>query len=176
MYFPMPSVTQSARLERLPVLDASTVIVSPAEAAAKLGVDLDDLRLSSFDGRPAYRAGGRGGGPVLYADTGEEQGDVSTEMVQRVAVGVDGTARQRAHRLKRSLKSISGRFRHGWARSVLCSSTRGRTASRSTSRRRRVKSCSTRRRRRASARISAPSRTGSISRLSASTDCSGAAS
>ncbi len=86
MYFPMPSVTPAARLERLPVLEASKVVVSPGEAAEKLGVDLDDLRLSSFDGRPAYRAGGgRGGGPVLYADTGEEQGDVSTEMVQRVA-------------------------------------------------------------------------------------------
>ena len=87
MYFPMPSVTPAARLERLPVLEASKVMVSPGEAAEKLGVDLDDLRLSSFDGRPAYRAGGgRGdGGPVLYADTGEEQGEVSTEMVQRVA-------------------------------------------------------------------------------------------
>jgi hypothetical protein len=87
MYFPMPSVTESARLERLPMLQASTVVVSPADAAAKLGVDVDDLRLSSFDGRPAYRLdGGRGSdGPVLYADTGEEQGEVSTAMVQRVA-------------------------------------------------------------------------------------------
>ncbi len=86
MYFPMPSVTPTARLERLPALDASKVVVSPAEAAAKLGVEVDDLRLSSFDGRPAYRVGfGGGDGPVLYADTGEEQGEVSTEMVQRVA-------------------------------------------------------------------------------------------
>jgi hypothetical protein len=86
MYFPMPSVTPAARLERLPVLDASRVVVPPREAADKLGVDLDDLRLNSFDGRPAYRVGfGGGGGPVLYADTGEEQGEVSTEMVQRVA-------------------------------------------------------------------------------------------
>jgi len=85
MYFPMPSVTQALRLERLPVLDASKVTLSPAEAAAKLGADPDDLRLSSFDGRPAYRAGRGDGGPVLYADTGEEQGEVSTDIVQRVA-------------------------------------------------------------------------------------------
>jgi hypothetical protein len=86
MYFPMPSVTPAARLERLPLLDASTVVVSPGEAAAKLGVDTEDLRLSSYDGRPAYRAGGGAdGGLVLYADTGEEQGEVSTEMVQRIA-------------------------------------------------------------------------------------------
>jgi hypothetical protein len=87
MYFPMPSVTPAHRLERLPVLEASKVALSPAQAAEKLGVDVDDLRLSSFDGRPAYRPGGgrEGGGPVLYADTGDEQGDVSTEMVQRTA-------------------------------------------------------------------------------------------
>jgi hypothetical protein len=83
MYFPMPSVTPASRLERQPVLDPSKVAVSPGEAAAKLGVDAGDLRLTSFDGRPAYRPGG--GGPVLYADTGEEQGEVSDEMVQRVA-------------------------------------------------------------------------------------------
>jgi hypothetical protein len=74
-------------MERAPALTASSIALSPAEAAAKVGASPDDLRLTTFDGRPAYRvAGGRGGGgPVLYADTGEEQGDVSTEMVQRVA-------------------------------------------------------------------------------------------
>jgi PepSY-associated transmembrane protein len=87
MYFPMPSVTAASRLERQPVLDPSRVMVSPREAADKVGVDAEDLRLTSFDGRPAYRPdGGRGGGgPVLYADTGEEQGEVSDEMVKRVA-------------------------------------------------------------------------------------------
>ncbi len=92
MYFPMPSVTQADRLQRLPALQASNVVLSPRDAAAKLGVDADDLRLSSFDGRPAYRAGGgRGGdGPVLYADTGEEQGEVSSAMVQRIAAAWTG--------------------------------------------------------------------------------------
>src|SRR5262245_49037283 len=86
MYFEMPSVTPALRFARLPALDASTIVVSPGEAATKLGVDADDLRLSSYDGRPAYLAGGGGGGgPVLYADTGEEQGEVSTELVQRIA-------------------------------------------------------------------------------------------
>ena len=87
MYFPMPSVTPAAHFERLPILQASKVMVSPGEAAEKLGVDAEDLTLTSFDGRPAYRVGGGrgGGGPVLYADTGEEQGEVPTEMVQRLA-------------------------------------------------------------------------------------------
>ncbi len=87
MYFPMPSVTPASRFERLPMLQASRVMVSPGEAAETLGVDAEDLTLTSFDGRPAYRAGGGrgGGGPVLYADTGEEQGEVPTELVQRLA-------------------------------------------------------------------------------------------
>ena len=87
MYFPMPSVTPASRFERLPMLQPSAVTVAPGEAAQKLGVDAEDLTLTSFDGRPAYRAGGDrgGGGPVVYADTGEEQGEVSTEMVQRLA-------------------------------------------------------------------------------------------
>ena len=87
MYFPMPSVTPAAHVERLPILQASKVMVWPGEAAEKLGVDPEDLTLTSFDGRPAYRVGGgRGdGGPVLYADTGEEQGEVPTELVQRLA-------------------------------------------------------------------------------------------
>lgn len=89
MYFEMPSITPALRFARLPALDASKIAVSPGDAATKLGVDADDLRLSSYDGRPAYIAGG-GGGPVLYADTGEEQGEVSTELVQRIASGWTG--------------------------------------------------------------------------------------
>jgi hypothetical protein len=85
MYFPMPDVSPADRLDRAPSLDASRVVLSPAEAASKLGVGPGALRLSSFDGRPAYRTGGRGGGAVLYADTGEEQGDVSMDMVRRLA-------------------------------------------------------------------------------------------
>ena len=87
MYFPMPSVTPAARFDRLPILQSSKVTVSPGGAAEKLGVDPEDLTLTSFDGRPAYRVGGGrgGGGPVLYADTGEEQGEVPTELVQRLA-------------------------------------------------------------------------------------------
>jgi len=86
MYFPMPSVKAADRLERSPALKASTLVLSPAEAAEKLDVRPDQLRLTTFDGRPAYRTGGgRGGGPVLFADTGEEQEDVSAELVQRIA-------------------------------------------------------------------------------------------
>jgi hypothetical protein len=89
MYFPMPSVQPAARLERLPVLDSSKIVVSPGEAAAKFGIDPDELRLTSFDGRPVYRIGGSDG-PVVYADTGEEQGEVPIELVNRVAAAWTG--------------------------------------------------------------------------------------
>jgi len=90
MYFPFPSVGADDRLERAPALAASTIAVSPAEAAGTWGVAPDDLRLTTFDGRPAYRFRGGGppggaGGPVLYADTGDEQGDVPMSMVRRLA-------------------------------------------------------------------------------------------
>jgi hypothetical protein len=87
MYFPFPSVTAQDRLERSPSLVASRVSVSPLEAAKRLGVFPEQLQIETFDGRPAYRVGsGRGGGgPVLYADSGEEQGEVSMEMVARIA-------------------------------------------------------------------------------------------
>ncbi len=90
MYFPFPSVGARDQLERAPALDASTIAVSPAEAAAALGAAPDDLRLTSFDGRPAYRfqgggPPGGGGGPVLFADTGEELDEVPMSMVRRLA-------------------------------------------------------------------------------------------
>ena len=124
MYFPMPSVTQAHRLQRLPVLKADTVVVSPADAAQKLGVDADDLRLSSYDGRPAYLAGRGGGGPVLYADTGEEQGEVSTEMVQRLASAWTGQPANTASveevtevdqwTLQTRLGNLSPVFKYSW--------------------------------------------------------------
>ena len=85
MYWDYPSVSPNDRLERSPALDASTIRLSPAEAAATLGDDRPgQARLGTFDGRPVYRFGGRGGGAIVYADTGEQQLDVSKEMMGRV--------------------------------------------------------------------------------------------
>jgi hypothetical protein len=90
MYFPFPSVGIRDHLERAPALDGAAIAVSPAEAAEALGASPDDLRLTSFDGRPAYRfkgggPPGGGGGPVVYADSGDEQGEVPMSMVRRLA-------------------------------------------------------------------------------------------
>ena len=43
------------------------------------------LRLNTFDGRPVYRFRTGRGETLVYADTGERQGNVSTEMMRRIA-------------------------------------------------------------------------------------------
>jgi len=107
MYWGMPSVTAQDRLDRSPKLDASKILLSPGEAAEKVGMQAspNSIRLNSFDGRPVYRIGGgggrggnggaggaRGGGgsKTVYADTGEEQTEVSSEMLDRIASSWSG--------------------------------------------------------------------------------------
>jgi hypothetical protein len=91
MYWSYPSVTAGDRLDRSPTLDPTKVVLSPEEAAEKLGLQASpsQIRLNSFDGRPAYRIGGggrgRGAARIIYADTGEEQKEVSSEMLDRIA-------------------------------------------------------------------------------------------
>lgn len=87
MYWGFPSVTAADRLARSPALDSSKIRLSPAEAAAKVGVDEspDQIRLNTFDGRPVYRLRAGRGEYLVYADTGDEQIDVSPEMMRRVA-------------------------------------------------------------------------------------------
>ena len=87
MYWGFPSVTEADRLARAPVLDAGQVTLTPQVAARTLRLDPqrpDRIRLTTVDGRPAYR-GGRGGRRVVYADTGNERGDVSASMRDRAA-------------------------------------------------------------------------------------------
>jgi hypothetical protein len=88
MYWDFPSVSPADRLEHSVALNAASVRLSPAEAYARLGLDQPSgqVRLNVFDGRPVYRfGGGRGGGRLVYADTGDEQTDVSRAMVDRIA-------------------------------------------------------------------------------------------
>jgi len=87
MYWDYPSVSRGDRLERSAALDASTIKLSPAEAAAVLGGDEPaQARLNTFDGRPVYRfgSGGRDDGTIVYADTGEEQLEVPKAMMDRI--------------------------------------------------------------------------------------------
>ena len=91
MYWTFPSVTQADRLTRSPALDPANVIISPAEALQKSGItEPAQARLTTFDGRPAYRFGLGFGEVIVYADTGEEQADVSNAMVHRAAAAWTG--------------------------------------------------------------------------------------
>src|SRR6266540_4658033 len=86
MYWDFPSVSAADRLERSPALRASAIQLSPSEAFAKSGLDQPgQIHLSTFDGRPVYRFRSGGGESVIYADTGEEQIQVSREMMDRIA-------------------------------------------------------------------------------------------
>jgi hypothetical protein len=87
MYWSFPEVTAEQRLERLPVLNPDQITVSPTAARAALGTDAPagPPRLTSFDNRPAYRFGGRGGNAMVYADTGTVVDLVDEAMVDRAA-------------------------------------------------------------------------------------------
>ena len=87
MYWGFPAVEASDRLERLPVLNPEQVKVSAAAAAASTGRELPaaQVRLTSFDGRPAWRLGGRGGWSMVFADDGTPADVVDDAMVDRAA-------------------------------------------------------------------------------------------
>jgi len=86
MYWDYPSVTPADRLAHLAPLDPATIKISVDEAAAKANVEAPgSVRLTTFAGRPTYRFGGRGDLVVIYADTGDEQLEVSQDDVAKIA-------------------------------------------------------------------------------------------
>src|SRR5262245_32811862 len=87
MYWDFPGVSPADRLQRAPALNGSKITVSPAEAYAKLGPSdsTPETRLNTFDGHPVYRFRFGRDDVIVYADTGEEQIEVSRAMLDRVA-------------------------------------------------------------------------------------------
>jgi hypothetical protein len=90
MYWDFPSVQPADRQERSPQLRGDEIRFSPAEAAARAGVEPEARAvLNSFDGRPVYRfRSGRGRDvieTIVYADSGQEQIEVSKAMADRMA-------------------------------------------------------------------------------------------
>jgi hypothetical protein len=73
MYYGHPQITTGERLLRLEPIDLSTATVTPAEAAAKTGIEPSRVRLSMYNGRPVYRLtrSSIGNWKTIYADTGE---------------------------------------------------------------------------------------------------------
>ena len=92
MYWEFPSVGPADRLERASALDPDSVRLTPAEAFAKAGQSqpVTDTRLSVFDGRPVYRFRSGRQEAVVYADVGERRGEITKEMMQRVATAWTG--------------------------------------------------------------------------------------
>jgi hypothetical protein len=86
MYWDYPSVRPADRLAHQTALDPATIKFSPAEAAAKAEIEAPgSIRLTTFAGRPVYRFGGRGDSAVVYADTGDEQVEVTQDDVATIA-------------------------------------------------------------------------------------------
>ena len=73
MYYGHPQITTGERLFRLQPIDFSTATITPAEAAAKLGLRPYRVRLAMYNGRPVYRITrvSIGNWSTVYADTGE---------------------------------------------------------------------------------------------------------
>jgi hypothetical protein len=131
--------------------------LSPMEAYNQVGAPqpTPQVRLGVFDGRPVYRFRAGRGEYIVYADTGEEQLEVSHELVRRAATAWTGPLASAAQ-VESIEDGISGRCRSRSAGRCGCGGTRGRTASRCTSRTGPARSCSTRRARRGWARMSVP--------------------
>jgi hypothetical protein len=80
----MPRMLPELRLDRLAPLDLAAVRLTPAEAAGKAGViGGGRTSLLTVMDRPAYRFGG--GQVTVFADTGEELGDLTVEQARTVA-------------------------------------------------------------------------------------------
>jgi hypothetical protein len=92
MYWDFPGVTAQDRLDRSPALDDSSIRLSPAEGYARLDVAQPpaEVRLNTFDGRPVYRFRSGRRERLVYADTGDEQDEVSSEMIGRIATAWNG--------------------------------------------------------------------------------------
>jgi hypothetical protein len=86
MYWDYPSVTPADRIERAAALRGDAITVSLSEALATSGVAQPrQVRLSTFDGRPAYRLRSGRDEAIVYADTGELQKQVTRAMADRIA-------------------------------------------------------------------------------------------
>ena len=87
MYWDYPAVSDADRLERAPLLDATQVKLSAADAWASVNSNQPpgSIRLEAFDGRPAYYFGTGGGETIVYADNGKQQEVFPPELNLRTA-------------------------------------------------------------------------------------------
>jgi hypothetical protein len=87
MYRTYPEVRPEDRIAHAPAIDRRAIRLTPADAYTALNAPEPprDVRLGTFDGRPAYRFGGGRGERIVYADTGQVQETVDAAMMLRAA-------------------------------------------------------------------------------------------
>jgi len=87
MYSDYPMVSSAERLARSPALDASTIRLTPNEAFTLLQADAlpDRVRVSVFDGRPAYAFYSGPERQIVYADNGQIQTEFAADLTLRIA-------------------------------------------------------------------------------------------
>src|SRR5689334_18393576 len=92
MYWDYPGIGDEDRQARSPNLDPESIRVAPDQAYATLGIaDAPSaVVLGSYDGRPVYRFTDSEGESLVYADTGEQQIDVTPALMRRVAANWAG--------------------------------------------------------------------------------------
>lgn len=97
MYARMPALAPEERLERAPVLDVSSAMVSPAEAASTAGISSDRMRIAMLGNRPVYRFGDERDPVIVFADTGDVfsrlGADAAKDVARRYARDHDGPIR-----------------------------------------------------------------------------------
>jgi hypothetical protein len=98
MYFEYPVVRARDRLARAEPLDAGGIRLSPKQAYARLGAvePPTEVRLSIFDGRPAYRFLFGRDSLMVYADNGQLQDDFPAPLTLRIAAAFAGQPAGRA--------------------------------------------------------------------------------
>jgi hypothetical protein len=98
MYCEYPVVRARDRLARAEPLDAGRVRLAPEQAYARLdAVDPPtEVRLSMFDGRPAYRFLFGRDALLVYADNGQLQDDFPAPLTLRIAAAFAGQPPARA--------------------------------------------------------------------------------
>jgi PepSY-associated transmembrane protein len=87
IYWDFPGVTVADRLDRSPALDAAAIRLTPLEAFARTGQSPApaQVRLNTFDGRPAYRFHAGGSESIVYADTGARHSGGTVDLGARAA-------------------------------------------------------------------------------------------
>jgi len=92
MYWPFPEVAAEDRLARAAALDPSAITITAADAVRRLALEQPpaQVRLNTYDGRPAYRFRSGREQHVVFADTGDADPRVTPELMARAAARWSG--------------------------------------------------------------------------------------